>query len=575
MQILSVRNSVLIMLLLITTGVFSQDLGSETVVVVKPYTPSVNDAFKVREIPAVTDTVSLEKKPVDYSIFSVPVASTFTPAKGRATDVERTAPSKVYDNYATLGFGNYTSILAEFYSNIEVTRTDDFGIFLVHNSAQGGIEDVWLEDNFYDTELNLNYSSRQRRMNWKTEVGLEHQLSNWYGVSEEFRPELEFTLEPQQNYYSAHVGGELNMEESFLDKTKAGYRFFGDSYSTMEHRFNIRPSLEVPIAGELFHTNVILDYVGGSFDRDYFMPEGINYSSLNVGLNSSLVVLRDDVTLNLGAAVYYSRDIENSDGGIYVYPMVTASYRMAGEYFVAYAGLEGKLEQNSYYDFVQENPFVSPNLEIRPTDQQYDAYVGAKGKLSSSIGYNIKGSYSAEDNKSMFLSNPDLNSGFWSGNNNEEYTYGNSFGVVYDQVSTVSAFGELNIDISRDFSFRVNGEYFIYDTDEEAEAWNLPDFRASVFADYQIGQNWFAGANLFYVGERKDLQYSGGMVTTASVMDLDSYLDVNANLGYRFNDQLSAFVKGHNLMGNNYQRWKDLPVLGLQVMAGITYKFDF
>lgn len=571
MQTFSVRNSILCMLLFISGGVFSQDLGSETVVVVKPYTPSVNDAFKVREIPTITDTVSLEKKPVDYSIFSVPVASTFTPAKGRAADLERTAPPKVYDNYATLGFGNYTSILAEFYSNIEVTRTDDFGIFLTHNSAQGGIKDVWLEDKFYDTDLNLKYSSRQRRMNWKTEFGLEHQLSNWYGVSEEFRPEYEFSLEPQQNYYSAYVGGELNLEESFFDTAKARYRFFGDSYSSMEHRLNLRPSLEVPIAGELFHTNVIVDYVGGNFVRGYFTPENLHYSFLNAGLNSNLVVLRDDLTLNLGAAVYYSRDIENADGGVYMYPQVTASYRMAGEYFVAYAGLEGELEQNSYYEFVKENPFVSPTLEIHPTDQQYDAYVGAKGKLSNSIGYNIRGSYSAEDNKPMFQANPELGSNI----NNEEYIFGNSFSVVYDQVNTVSAFGELNIDIFRNFSFRVNGEYFIYDPDNEVEAWNLPDFKASVFADYQIGQNWFAGANLFYVGERKDLQYTGGTNFTASVMNLDSYLDMNANLGYRFNDQLSAFVKGHNLLGNNYQRWKDLPVFGLQVMAGVTYKFDF
>src|SRR5690606_35016837 len=176
------KTSIALGAILITGSAFSQDLGSETVEVVKPYTPSVNDAFKIREVPSIGDSISLEKKPVTYSIFSVPVASTFTPEKGMATTLERARPIKIYDNYATLGFGNYTSILAEFYSNLKVSRSDNFGIFLTHNSAQGGIDEVEVDDKYYDTELNLNYSSRQRRMNWNMDLGVEHQLSNWYGI---------------------------------------------------------------------------------------------------------------------------------------------------------------------------------------------------------------------------------------------------------------------------------------------------------------------------------------------------------------------------------------------------------
>lgn len=575
MQISSFRNSVYFLLFLITGSVFSQDLGSETVEVVKPYTPSVNDAFKIMESSKITDSVSMEKLPVQYSIFSVPVASTFVPAKGRATDLERERPIKIYDNYATLGFGNYTSILAEFYSNLEVNRTDNFGIFLTHNSAQGGIEDVIVEDKFYDTELNLNYSSRTRKMNWRTEAGVAHQLYNWYGVPEDFVPSTpeEVSQKLEQNYFSLYAGGELYLEDSFFDKAKARYRFTGDTFNSAEHILNFQPTLEIPIGGELFHTNLLVDYVGGSFERSYYYEDVINHSFLNVGLNSSLLVLRDDVTVNLGAAVYYSMDMENNDGGVYVYPKITASYRVAGEYFVAYAGLEGELKQNSYYDFMQENPFVSPTLNVRPTDEQYNLRIGAKGKLSNSIGYDIRGSYTSEDYKALFISNPE--GGIF---NSEDYAHGNSFGIVYDQINTLSAFGELSLDVNRNFNFRINGEYFLYDTTNEAEAWNLPDFKASVLADYQLGDNWYAGANLFFVGERKDqffLTAAESFDGASGTVTLDSFFDINAHFGYRFNEQLSAFVRGNNLLGQNYERWMGFPVLGLQAMAGVTYKFDF
>src|SRR5690606_40432187 len=99
-------------ILLFQFSMFSQEkeLDPEVVNIVKPYTPTISDAFKVKETPSLNDSISTTKKEVKYSIFSVPVASTFTPAKGKATTVEKAKPIKLYDNYATLGFGNYTSI---------------------------------------------------------------------------------------------------------------------------------------------------------------------------------------------------------------------------------------------------------------------------------------------------------------------------------------------------------------------------------------------------------------------------------------------------------------------------------
>ncbi|MCC8360575.1 TonB-dependent receptor [Salinimicrobium sediminilitoris] len=568
--------SVVIMFLFFTGFTYAQDLGSETVEVVKPYTPTVSDASKIRETPKISDSVNLEKRPVQYSIFSVPVASTFAPAKGRATTVERQRPPKLYDNYITLGFGTYTSALAEFYSNIEVTRTDNFGIFLTHNSAQGGIDGVELEDNYYDTELNLNYSSRNRNLIWNTDFGVEHRLFNWYGVrGDEVSNNIIDDIDPQHNYYSIYAGGEINWEKAFFDRAEVKYRYFGDDFESNEHRLTFKPTLEIPIGGELFHTNVILDYLNGSSSLAIGDSEEINYSYMNIGLASSLVVLRDDLTLNLGAAIYYSYDSENSDSGIYVYPQVTASYRAAGDYFIAYAGLEGELRQNSYYEFTKENPFLTPGVGIAPTDQQYKAYVGAKGKLTSSIGYNTRLKYMAEDFKPLFVSTPSDPSEALS---RPPYAFGNSFAVVYDKVSTISAFGELNFDVNRKLNLRINAEYFVYDTDEQDEAWNLPDFKANLLADYQITEKWFAGANIFIVGEREDygtFDFTSGIPVVEENVTLDSYVDLNANLGYRFNDRLSIFARGHNLLGDNYEKWADYPVLGLQVMAGATYKFDF
>lgn len=519
------------------------------------------------------DSVSLEKKPVKYSIFSVPVASTFTPSKGQATKVEREKRVKLYNNYVTLGFGTYATALAEFYSNMEISRSDNFGIYLTHNSSQGGIEEVRLEDSFYNTELNLNYNSRNRNSSWKTELGLQHQLFNWYGLPEEmnFADELVREIDPQQNYYSAIVGGEVELYDSFFESAKANYRYFGDSYSSAEHNIKAEANFEVNIAGELINTTIHADVLNGEFARGYLTEDEILYTQMNYGITPSLLILRDDLTLNLGVSFVYNLDTENSSSSFYLYPKVLASYRLAGEYFIPYAGLEGGLEQNTYYKFAQVNPYVSPTLNMIPTDKPYDAYLGAKGKLSNSIAYNFRGSYSSEFNKPLFVNNQPTTL------NAEDYTYGNSFGVVYDDLNTFSFFGELNVDVKRNFRLGMNASFFSYSTEFEEEAWNLPEFKASVLADYQITEKWFAGANLFFTGERKDreLVLSGGNPTGVRTITLDSFVDLNANLGYRFNSQLSIFARGNNLLGNSYERWSNFPVQGIQALAGATYKFDF
>ena len=64
-------------------------IETDRVIVVKAYTPTISDAFKVKTIPKLGDSATYQKKELRYSIFSVPVASTFTPAKGRAADIER------------------------------------------------------------------------------------------------------------------------------------------------------------------------------------------------------------------------------------------------------------------------------------------------------------------------------------------------------------------------------------------------------------------------------------------------------------------------------------------------------
>jgi hypothetical protein len=569
----NIKYIILAILMLNVTNTFAQERENDsidggTVNVVKAYTPTISDAFKIKEIPSLNDATTIKKKEIKYNIFSIPVASTFTPAKGKAATVDKEKPVKLYDNYASLGVGTYTAILGEVYLNHAISRTERVGGYFSHHSSSGDVEGINFDNNFSETGLNAHYSQKLRDYSWKVEGGFQLQRFNWYGLQDQ---EVA-VFDVDHSFYSANIGGNIKFDDAIFKDGSVLFRRFGDDRDSGENRFLLKTGFDVPVADEVINTEVTIDYLGGSFDKNYFVNEELNYSNIIFGLAPSYQMKQDDLTLNLGVNLVYVNDTEASDGKFFIYPNITASYRLVDELLIAYGSIEGGLNQNSYYDFAQENPFVSPTLFIVPTDQAYNASVGVKGKLSNSMSYNVNGRYSADNNRALFRSNAAI------GDGGENYQFGNSFGIAYDHVKTFAIGGELNVDINRNFKLGLKADYFAYNTENEAEAWNLPDIEASVFLDIQIDEHWFAGANLFFVGERKDLLNIG---TTADLsfdmipVTLKSYFDANAHVGYKITDQLSAFAKANNIANQSYNRWVNYPVQGIQFLAGATYQFDF
>jgi len=572
-----IKNILTVVLVLNAFMAFAQKkekdtIDTDVVNVVKPYTPTISDAFKVKETATLDDSTNTSKKEVKYNIFSIPVASTFTPAKGKAASVDKEKQPILYDNYASLGVGTYTSILGEVYLNHALSRSESVGGYLSYHSSQGGIDGLLLDDNFTNTKLNANYSSNLRDLSWNIDGGFEYQKYNWYGLPQPF---FDITtanmLDIDHQFYAAHFGGEIDFNDALIKNANMRFRRFADDHDSGENRFVFKTEFDVPIQGETVNTEVTLDYISGSFDRNYYYDQENKYGNINVGLAPSYQLKQDDLTVNLGVKFVYLNDTEASKSKFYIYPNFTASYRLVDEILIAYGSIEGGLKQNSYYDFANENPYVSPTLFIVPTDQQYNASLGIKGKLSNTMSYDIVGRYFADRNKALFKSNSVLTGA------TEDYQYGNSYGIVYDDLKTYSIGGELNVDVNRNFKLGIKAEYFGYSTTLEDEPWNLPDIKGNLFLDYQIDEHWFAGAGLYYVGERKDQFYEEGTLTpTAPItITLDSYFDANVHLGYKINDQFAIFAKGNNLVNKRYERWFNYPVQGIQFLAGATYQFDF
>ncbi|MGB5323496.1 MAG: TonB-dependent receptor, partial [Lutimonas sp.] len=276
------------------------------------------------------------------------------------------------------------------------------------------------------------------------------------------------------------------------------------------------------------------------------------------------------LTVNLGARLYYSITNNFEGSKFYFYPNITASYNISEEALIAYAGVVGDLQQNSYKNFVRENPFVSPTLYVQRTNQQYNAYAGIKGLLNSKIRFNLKAAYINEENKALYKLNPSLTDG--SNEVDKGYQAANSFQVIYDDVNTINFNGEIIFDLFKEFKFGGNIDFNSYSLKTEEHAWNLPLMKATLLAKY-TRKKWSAGADLFFSSDRKD---DLSIIPDTSIRVTNSaYFDMNLNGVYNINDKFDIFVNVNNILSSNYQVYTNFKVQGLQVFAGVKYKFDF
>ncbi len=565
-------------LLLISQIVLAQkkdeNIGTEVVNVVKPYTPTISDAFKVKETPALEDEDNTKKEMIKYSIFSFPVASTFTPSKGRAANVDKSESEKLFKNYLTLGLGNYTTLNAELFVTENISDTEYVGGMLRHLSSQGGIKGVVLDDKFYTTSLDLTYGNQLKEFSWNADFGYQNQVYNWYGLPDIFSPTIIDGINPQHTFHDFYAGAKFSLNESFFKDGSLKYNRFWDSYGSIENRFYAKPAFEFEIDDKKIKTLFIADYISGTLGRNDAGGNTNSYGITNFGVQPSFVINIDNWSVDIGAALYYSLDSKHSESKMYVYPEATASLKVVGDYMIFYSGLTGGLEHNSYRDFTNENPFVSPNLSVSPivpTNKEYNFFVGLKGKLANSVNYSLKAAYMSEKNKALFKHNE-----FDLFGTHDNYQYGNSFSVVYDDIKTLSLFSEIKADLSKKVTFGINGIFNNFSTTNENEAWNLPTLKITSNITISIAKKWNVSSEVFFVGDRKEFkQIAFEPAYIQGVQTLKSYFDANLQLGYKNSERLTGFLKLNNIGNQAYQKWVNYPVQGFQVVLGASYKFDF
>lgn len=557
---------------------------TEVVSVVTKYNPKIADAKKIKKNPKIKLLKKNEKKKLEYTIFSAPVASTFIPKSGVVKGIDVGVKERIYKNYIAAGFGNYTTPFFEAFLHHSTRFKNEIGFNAKYEASEDNVKNSVLNSNFSNFKIGAFYKQQDRYFDWKVSLNSERNLYNWYGL-----PNLIFSepttnsINPEQAYNYFELIGEFNFKDSYIDYGKINTSYFTDSYKSAEIFAKLDTKLDFPLTFinpslNDISINTSIEFLKGEFKNNYKDFNSIKYATTTINLNPNYKINYNNFILKTGLKIIASLDSENDATNVFLLPDLLIQKSIYKSYVNIYGGFSGDLHTNSYKSFVDENPYVSPSLFITQTLESSNLFVGFNGKINNNLSYNIKASSITEEDKPLFIRNNSKSNGTnntVNGNTLKGYEYGNSFNVYYDDVKTSSIFTEIEYDYSTKLTFGAQGTYNIYTVENALEKWNLPTIEASFFGKYKVNK-WYATTNVFYVSERKDALYNAEFPSSfKGIETINSFIDVNLNGGYHFNDKFSAFLKLNNILNTEYQRFANFDTQGFQVLGGITYKFDF
>lgn len=545
--------SCLMMFLLTVFAVSGQAGLDKEIVVIKPYQPTLSDAFKINILPGVSD--SLEIRPeFNYVIRPEKYETGFEIKPIKAASLVGQPPEKLYKGYLKLGMGNHFMPLAEL--NISSLRSKEFiyGIGLKHNSINGKIklsDDVRKKPGYNDNAVKLSGSRIFERSRLSGALKAGYLGINYYG----FDPSLRLISFPDYEDIKQHyirAGGEVCYESlnkrtnGFNYKATAGYSYLQDKFSNSQHVIDIHADFSKFIKGQLFGLDAGLTHIISS--------PSVDSSVLSVlRLDPWISKRADEYNYIIGARL--AVEIDEEGPVMHIYPRAKLQVNVVNGVLMPYLELDGYLRENSFTDLSEENPFILPGLNVKSTSNKVIFLGGLTGSLTTKLSYDVNAFYTLADDLYFYVNDT---AGIW----------GNQFNAVLDDGGKMQVHGELSYRYSEKLWLYLAQNYYRYELDSLAHPWHKQQYDLTFSVRYNLKDKILANLDIFYVGDRYARNY---LDPAANPYLIDGTLDMNLGLEYRYTKALSVFLRLNHLMGSEQFLYYQYPTMRFNFLAGFTY----
>jgi hypothetical protein len=540
--------------------------GDRTLAVQKTY--KMSDMPQPIEIPADITELEYQLIPKRPAIAITP--DTIEPAKVKV----REPLEKLYKGFVKAGVGTFATPYAEAVYTSTRDRDFAYGVHARHLSANDGINQPVAFSGFSENKIHLWGKKVYRRHSLHAEIGYDRNVNYYYGFDpqdrdidkKEFRQGFnDFSLKTgYKSYYrdSSRINHDIGLDGYFME----------DRYGSHEFGVDASASLNTVRGNQFYTLETGLDFISYRADRlsaFSFLENKAGATIAETNNNNAIFHLAPQILLtsgNLralaGLAIYGQFD---DIARFHAFPDLEVSYSLFDDIFIPYAGITGKVKRNSYRTLTRENPFILSNTRLENSVVKYDIFGGIRGSISDHVSFNTRVGFDRTNATPLYV-------------NDTIVSRENRFGIIYDRVETFSMKGEISYQNNDKWGLRASGEWFSYSTEDEDEAWHLPQYRFALRADYNLFDKFLLGTEMALIGNRQvksffpvdDIQQQPA---GHYIVELDPYFDMSLDIEYRYSDRLSAFVELNNLTGTNYDQYYRFPVQRIFVLGGLKFAF--
>lgn len=454
---------------------------------------------------------------------------------------------KIYGNYISAGVGNYLSPYLDAYLTTKRDKKKFYGMkFFHHSFGEGPVDDK--NSGSSNTQVHLFGKTFGKSASTGGFMNYDRIGTYFYG----YTPGTDINRDLiKQTYSIVSLGTQLQNVTTgdFNYELRGSFSYLIDHYAARESEVALGFTSDYKVTKNsklLLNSNYFLitrkDELVEAKPRHIFKVNG-GYQFFPI----------EHLSLTAAATVVLENDTIGKDKSIHIFPDLRATYPL-GKSVEVYAGLTGDIDKVSLHTLARENAWLNANIGIFNTNRTIEFNGGLKGKLGKLA----------------------VGTGFAFANLKDFYYYQNDqtdrsrFVTVFDEGNTgrTTLFAEVGLNQAEAVRMMVRGDYYMYSTGNEPEAWHRPRYRVAVNSSYNLYSKLLFNVDLAAQGGARALD-----VDSDTIVELDAAFDLNVKASYFISKQFSVFVKGSNLLSNDYQLYLNYPVRGLQVMGGITWVF--
>ena len=528
------------------------EVKSVEIRVVEDYKAQVRSAHKISEQPSFADTTS-EKLDVNVRIQPKGMVIDFDPDPIPSIRLGRVKLPKLPTQKVSLGAGNFTGTYASFVLSSPRSKKNVWGIKALHDGTLGGVNSPFYTQPTYENTLLADFQRATKNWNFKTQALLQANYHSFFGAAETGM--LDTVSGAWQQTYG--INQQWLRTSNPTSKVLATYRRGGISYlythagfATSEHLAKTVHTIELEAGDQ--EINLELGYQFSQYNG--WSVAGGQYHNFKVapftqGKNGIL-----SYEFGIDFSGTQTSGLTQDRFEFYVFPKVNLQAEILRRTLAIYGGWDGSSKQQTLQSLIQEVPQISLDQEFRLSGQNR-GYVGMQGALIGKLQYRLEGAMTFMSDAVQFTRDTVLSAVDMNG------TLLPALSVSYaEQVLKTSFRGELNLPLKQ-LTISSYAQFNAYSGDSffgrEGQiiggllSYEINDLRVSTAAKY--------------VGGR----YSGA----STELSLESYTDVNLQLGYEINDNLSINLRAYNLLNQDYQTYLGYRVRGVRGLFVLNYQF--